>query len=147
MRRKKARNTERDYSHRSLLDKLGVKEASRVSVVNIESKDFFRQLKERTSDITLGRAQRDSDVIFYEANSTAELRKLASLKRSIKSNGAIWVVSLKGAKARIRDVDVIAAAKAAGLVDNKVVSFSDTSTSLRLVIPVVMRYGRRPTFP
>jgi len=45
-------------------------------------------------------------------------------------------VSLKGKAARLKDVDVIAAAKAAGLVDNKVVGFSDTHTSLRLVIPV-----------
>jgi hypothetical protein len=34
---------------------------------------------------------------------------------------------------------VIAAAKAAGLVDNKVVAFSETHTSLRLVIPIDRR--------
>ncbi len=39
----------------------------------------------------------------------------------------------------IKDVDVIAAAKAAGLVDNKVVAFSTMHTSLRLVIPVNQR--------
>jgi len=37
------------------------------------------------------------------------------------------------------DVEVIDAAKAAGLVDNKVVSFSATHTALRLVIPVARR--------
>jgi hypothetical protein len=42
-------------------------------------------------------------------------------------------------EAKIKDVDVIAAAKAAGLVDNKVVSFSETHTALRLVIPVDQR--------
>ena len=40
---------------------------------------------------------------------------------------------------RIRDVEVMAAGRAAGLVDNKVVSFSETHTSLRLVIPVKER--------
>jgi hypothetical protein len=34
---------------------------------------------------------------------------------------------------------VIDAARAAGLVDNKVVAFSATHTSLRLVIPVASR--------
>jgi hypothetical protein len=58
-------------------------------------------------------------------------------------NGAIRVVSRKGRLETIRDVDVIAAARAAGLVDNKVASFDDTRTSLRLVIPVAMR----PTAP
>ena len=41
--------------------------------------------------------------------------------------------------AKIKDVEVIAAAKAAGLVDNKVVGFSETHTALRLVIPVNQR--------
>ena len=40
-------------------------------------------------------------------------------------NGAIWVVSRKGKAATLRDVEVIAAAKAGGLVDNKVASFDD----------------------
>jgi hypothetical protein len=36
-------------------------------------------------------------------------------------------------------VEVISAAKSAGLVDNKVASFSATHTALRLVIPVARR--------
>jgi hypothetical protein len=67
------------------------------------------------------------------------LQKLASLKTYIKLDGAIWAVSLKGKLAKIKDIQVIAAAKAAGLVDNKVVAFSETHTSLRLVIPIALR--------
>jgi hypothetical protein len=36
---------------------------------------------------------------------------------------------------------VIAAARAVGLVDNKVVAFSATHTALRLVIPKALRSG------
>ena len=57
----------------------------------------------------------------------------------MKPDGAIWVVSKKGKEATIKDVDVIASAKAVGLVDNKVVGFSDTHTSLRLVVPKAKR--------
>jgi hypothetical protein len=74
------------------------------------------------------------DLVFLSADSIGELALLHDLRRSIVSNGAIWVVSRKGRDATIRDTDVIAAALDAGLVDNKVVSFSDTHTSLRLVI-------------
>jgi len=49
------------------------------------------------------------------------------------------VVSRKGKAATLRDVDVIDAARASGLVDNKVASFSATHTSIRLVIPVALR--------
>jgi hypothetical protein len=49
------------------------------------------------------------------------------------------VVSRKGREATLRDVDVIEATRSAGLVDNKVVSFSPTHTALRLVIPRALR--------
>jgi hypothetical protein len=48
------------------------------------------------------------------------------------------VVYPKG-KQHIREIDVINAAKASGLVDNKVCSFSSTHTALRCVIPVADR--------
>jgi len=120
---------------KSVIDKLCVKSDSKVAVLGVKDGAFLRQLRERTADVSVGRLRIGLDLVFFGADSLAGLAKLERLKRSLKPSGAIWVVSLKGKAARIRDVDVIAAAKAAGLVDNKVVGFSDTHTSLRLVIP------------
>jgi hypothetical protein len=128
----------KDYSHRALIDKLGVKPMARVTVLNINDESFMAQLRDRTPDISK-RLRKDTDVIFYEANSEAELARLETLKSYLKPDGAIWLVSLKGKQARIKDIQVIAAAKAAGLVDNKVAAFSETHTSLRLVIPRALR--------
>jgi hypothetical protein len=125
-------------STRPLIDKLGVKPMSKVSVLGIDDEYFWEQLQARTPDVSR-RLRNDSDVIFYAADSEVALKKLKSLQDHIRKDGAIWVVSLKGKRAKIRDVQVIAAAKAAGLVDNKVVAFSETHTALRLVIPVAMR--------
>jgi hypothetical protein len=121
-----------------LIDKLGVKPKSIVSVLGIRDENFWAQLVDRGADVSK-RLRRNSDLIFYAADSLLELAKLGKLKSYLKPDGAIWVVSLKGKAATIKDVDVIAAAKAAGLVDNKVVSFSETCTSLRLVIPRAQR--------
>jgi hypothetical protein len=126
-------------STRSLIDKLGVKPEARVTVLGVEDAEFWRQLAARTPDVARGRLRKGSDVIVVAANSQQELAKLSRLKEYLKSNGAIWIVSLKGAQARIKDVQVIAAALQAGLVDNKVVSFSETHTALRLVIPLSRR--------
>jgi hypothetical protein len=117
-----------------LLDKLGVRPGMRVAVVNLEEPWFLDLLAERTQDVTLGRALPESDLVFLGANTHADLAALGSLRRAIRPNGAIWVISRKGKLATIRDVDVIGATLAAGMVDNKVVAFSDTQTSLRAVI-------------
>lgn len=53
--------------------------------------------------------------------------------RALSAKGAIWIVSRKGEAATVKDVEVMAAAKAFGLVDNKVVGFSKTHTALRFV--------------
>ena len=124
-----------------LLDKLGVRPGMRIAVVGHVDPDgsFRAQLADRTSDITVGRPKPDTDLIFLAADSHAELADLTALRERIRPAGAIWVVSRKGREATIRDVEVMAAAKEAGLVDNKVVSFSPTHTTLRLVIPVALR--------
>lgn len=124
---------------RTLLDKLGVKSGIRVAVIGEFDQDFLAQLSSRTEDVSTGRPRKDTDVIFYAAEKRSALGKLQQLKRMLRPNGAIWVVHRKGKTATLHDVDVFAAGKAAGLVDNKVVGFSPTHTAERLVIPVAKR--------
>ena len=62
------------------------------------------------------------------------LDRLRALKRSLKPNGALWVIRPKGSAA-ISESEVMAAGKKAGLVDVKVVSFSETHTAEKFVIP------------
>ena len=124
------------------LDKLGIKPGMRVALVDLEDDAFESELRDRTHDITHGDPLPDTDVVLFEADTIAALARLPGLRDRIVPNGAIWVVSRKGKAATIRDVDVIEAAKAAALVDNKVSSFDGTRTSLRLVIPVALRPGR-----
>jgi hypothetical protein len=122
-----------------LLDKLGVKPGCRVAIVGVDDGWFRDLLAERTTDVTDGPPLPDTDLIFLAANSIDELLQIGKLQRSLRPNGAIWVVSRKGKAATLRDVDVIEAAKAVGLVDNKVASFSETHTAARLVIPLARR--------
>jgi hypothetical protein len=122
-----------------LLDKLGVKPGARVAIIRVHDEVFRALLPERTTDISDGRPLPETDLIFLAADSIDELLEIGTLQESLVPNGAIWVVSRKGKQATLRDVDVIDAAKSVGLVDNKVASFSDTHTALRLVIPIARR--------
>lgn len=121
------------------LDKLGVRPGSRVALVDLDDPAFETELRDRTEDITQGEPFPDTDLVFLAADDLAALDRLAALRTRLRPAGAIWVVSRKGRATTLRDVEVIAAARAAGLVDNKVASFDATRTSLRLVIPVAMR--------
>jgi hypothetical protein len=122
-----------------LLDKLGIRPGMRVALLDVTDPDIRPQIGERTTDLTEGWPAPDTDVVLLGADSIDALERLADLATRIRPNGAIWVVSRKGPARTLRDVDVIDAGIAAGLVDNKVASFSPTHTALRLVIPVARR--------
>jgi hypothetical protein len=126
---------ERTYST-PLIDKLGVKPGMRVAIVGPVDPDgtFHQLLADRTDDVTDGPPRPDSDLVFLAADSHAELAGFRELRRRIRPNGAIWVISKKGRAATIRYADILEAAQADDLVDNKVASFSDTHTALRFVI-------------
>ncbi len=121
------------------LDKLGVRPGARVAILDVPDDDLRDELRARTHDLTEGEPLAETDIVIVAADSQEELGRLAALRSSLVPDGAIWVVSRKGKSATLRDVDVIAAARSVGLVDNKVASFSPTHTALRLVIPVALR--------
>jgi hypothetical protein len=116
-----------------LLDKLGVKPGSRVCVVDLDDAEFISLLRTRTSDIVLRKPRTPCDLVFLGATKPADLKRLNVIKTWIEPNGAIWVVRPKGGRSALRDVDVIEAGLAAGLVDNKIASFSETQGAMRLV--------------
>ena len=125
---------------RPLLDKLGVRPESRVALVGNFEAAFMEDLRARTNSVEFGIPDQSVDLVFVVADSLADLAQLQALRSKIVSNGGVWIVSRKGKQATIRDTDVIAASLDAGLVDNKVVSFSDTHTALRAVIRVRDRH-------
>jgi len=123
------------------LDKLGVKPGMKVSVVGTLDPAFLAQLRARVDDVSVGRPRAASDLLFLAADSPADLKRIPVLKQSLQPAGALWVVRAKGkgAGARVTEASVMAAGKAAGLVDTKVVAFSETHTAERLVIPLARR--------
>ena len=123
---------ERVYD-RPLLDKLGVKPGSKVAVVDLDAPSFLRDLRERTSDVVQGKPRSACDLVFIGATTLKDLERLREVKRWIEPNGAIWVIRPKGGRSEIRDTDLINAGLSAGLVDNKIASFSDTQGAMRFV--------------
>ncbi|HVH63102.1 MAG TPA: hypothetical protein VNA65_05835 [Candidatus Dormibacteraeota bacterium] len=121
------------YSNKPLLDKLGVKPGLRVAVIGIDDASFIARLRERTQSIVRGKPRGLCDLVFMSAERRGDLERLKEVKRWIEPNGAIWVVRMKGPRSELRDTDLISAGLAAGLVDNKIASFSDTQGAMRFV--------------
>ncbi len=133
---------------RPLLDKLGIKTGAKVAIVHLDDAGFVSLLRERTSDIVKGKPPTPCDLVFFGAQEPADLKRLNDLKTWIEPDGAIWVVRPKGGRSTLRDTDVIDAGLAAGLVDNKIASFSETHGAMRLVFrlrdrPRAIAVGRR----
>jgi hypothetical protein len=133
-----ARAAERRYD-KPRLDKLGVVPGMRVAIVDVDDPTFLDEVRERTVDVVVGPPGSGTDLVFLGADTIEALGRLAALRSRITAAGGIWVISRKGRRATLRDIDVIAAARDAGLVDNKVVAFSETHTALRLVVPRALR--------
>jgi len=124
---------------KSRLDKLGVKPGMTVALVGRGEAGFADELSRRGAVVEDEDADEPLDLLFYAIDDIAALDRLEDLRGRIRPDGAIWVVTAKGKGAPVKDTDVIAAAKAQGLVDTKVVSFSDRHTGQKLVIPLASR--------
>jgi hypothetical protein len=122
---------------KSLIDKLGVKPEHKVCVLNVDEASFLNDLEKRTPNVTR-RLSSACDVIFLSADQESDLAALDRCRASLKKDGAIWIVNPKGQKS-FNENDVLATGKKAGLVDVKVVKFSETHTAHRFVIPKAQR--------
>jgi hypothetical protein len=122
---------------RGLLDKLDVKEASKVVLIGIEDTAFAGDISLRASVLPSSRIA-SADVVFLGADDKKSLARVARIAEKLKGATALWVVAPKGVK-HITEMDVLNAGRAAGLKDVKVARFSETHTAHKFVIPVSAR--------
>jgi hypothetical protein len=120
------------YSGKPLLDKLGVKPGMRVSVIDVPDGEFVAEMAARGADVSTKRRAR-TDLLIVGFEDRLRLTRLGAHRDFIVPDGAIWAVWPKGRK-ELTENHVRDAALDAGLVDVKVVAFSQTLSALKLVI-------------
>jgi hypothetical protein len=119
------------------IDKLDVKPGQLVLFVGIRDTTLREEIETRGATV-LARPIQPVDAIFVAANDRGDLKRLATVQNFLKPDGAIWVIRPKG-RPNISENDVMSAGKGVGLVDVKVVRFSETHTAEKFVIPVSKR--------
>jgi hypothetical protein len=126
------------YAAKDVLDKLGVKPGDAVLVAGRPDADLVARARKKAGR-PAARVGELADVVLYWPRSAGEVTaRLRALRKRIVEAGGIWVISAKRGQERAGRPylanDVIALGLAAGLVDNKICSISESDTAMRFVI-------------
>jgi hypothetical protein len=130
---------ERDYSGRSLFEKLGVVAGAHVALVGRHEPSFASSLNACLAKAASQSLRTRYDLIFLRIDEPRDLARIACAVVHLKSNGALWVFHPKGRGACPTDAEVRSTGIAAGLVDNKISAYSESHTATRFVIPLALR--------
>jgi hypothetical protein len=128
------------YSETTLLKKLGIKESSRVALINAP-KDFLEKLGPLPEGASIVSASgKPLDFILIFTRSRAELiRKLALARANLSQKGMIWIAWPKKSSGITSDLSFAVVQEAGlteGVVDTKVCAISDVWSGLRFLIRV-----------
>ena len=115
-----------------------MKPGNDVLVLGVEADcTFMDELRGRGAVVRTG-GNRQTDVIFALFRHRNDLRRLRSLVPRLKADGVLWTLRPKGSK-DLTEAEMRDAGLEAGLVDVKVVSFSEVLTAEKFVVPLANR--------
>jgi len=135
------------YSGTPLAKKLGIKEGSKLRLVNQPDYYFslFTDMPEQIQFLTDKKSSKDL-VHYFTKEKKALLKDITALRNEIFPDGMIWISWPKKASKITTDIteDVIREiALSNGLVDVKVCAVDETWSGLKLVVPVKDRKSGR----
>ncbi len=135
---KRPRPPERDYGHRDVVDKLGVKPGHAVAFDESGAPldPALRQRVLARAGRPIADAAEPADVVLIAANADTDARAvLAAWKPRLVPDGGIWLLTPKRTQPGYVDQRLlIEAGLDVGLVDNKSISVSDSTSGMRWVI-------------
>src|SRR5688572_33416146 len=80
----------------TVLDKLGVKQGQRISILGTIDGSFSDEVAARTGEEPSKRARKGSDIVFLFADDRHDLARVDKLRGVIRPDGAVWIVYPKG---------------------------------------------------
>ncbi len=132
-------STEIDYSHRTVVQKLGVKPDQRVEVVGDVGPVLRREVRELLGRGFVRSGELDGAIVLVESLDEAE-RCFDAYRPRLKDTGYIWFITRKrGHEGYINQMLLVPGAKKRGLIDNKTCSIDDFRSGIRFVVPRALR--------
>ena len=131
--------TERDYSHRSTVQKLGVTADQRVEIAGDVGPGLRRDVKDAIGRGLVRSGELDGAIVLVESEDEAK-ETLVRYRARLRDTGYLWVITRKrGHENYLNQMSLVPYAKRLGLIDNKTCSIDDERSGIRFVIPRTLR--------
>src|SRR3954464_14627461 len=131
--------TDTDYSHRTTVQKLGLKPDQRVEVSGDVGAGLRRDVKDTVGRGLVRSGELDVAVVMVESLDEAQ-RTLDAYRPRLRDTGALRIIPRKpGHEAYISQMLLVPGAKQRGLIDNKTCSIDDERSGIRFVVPRALR--------
>jgi hypothetical protein len=131
--------TDTDYSHRSAVQKLGVKPDQRIEVAGDVGPALRRDLKDAVGRGFVRSGELDGAVVMVESLDEGQTA-LSEYRPRMRDDGYLWILTRKrGRDGYINQMLLVPGAKERGLIDNKTCSIDDDRSGIRFVVPRALR--------
>jgi hypothetical protein len=131
--------TEVDYSHRSAVQKLGVKPDQRVEITGDVGSGLRKDVKEALGRGLVKSGDLDGAIVLVESLEEAE-KAFDEYRPRMRDTGYLWMITRKrGHESYINQMLLVPGAKQRGLIDNKTCSIDDERSGIRFVVPRSLR--------
>jgi hypothetical protein len=132
---------EKDYSHRTTVQKLGVKPGDRIEVQGDVGSGLRKDVKETSGRGLVKSGELDGAIVAVNSLDEAE-GVFATYRPRIKDSGYLWLITRKrGHERYLNQMLLVPFGKRCGLIDNKTCSIDDSRSGIRFVVPRAKRNG------
>jgi hypothetical protein len=130
---------ERDYSHRTTVQKLGVKPEERVEIAGDVGPGLRRDVQEAIGRGLVRSGELDGVIVLVESLEEAQ-EAFGRYRSRLRDTGYLWMITRKrGQDGYLDQMSLVSHAKRLGLIDNKTCSVDDERSGIRFVVPRALR--------
>ncbi len=130
---------EKDYTHRSTVQKLGVKPDERVEIAGDVGPGLRGDVKDALGRGLVRSGSLDGAVVMVDSMDEAQ-EALVRYRARLRDSGYLWIITRKrGHDDYLNQMSLVPYAKRVGLIDNKTCSIDDSRSGIRFVVPRSLR--------
>ena len=130
---------DKDYSHRTAVQKLGVKEGERIEVIGDVGPGVRDGVKAAIGRGLVRSGDLDGAVVAVNSMDDAQ-EALVRYRARLRDSGYLWVITRKrGHDNYLNQMSLVPYAKRVGLIDNKTCSIDADRSGIRFVVPRAQR--------